>query len=74
MAYICHSCRTVLDDEDEVVAAAAQLDVTSGGDATRQYVDGQRSFFHPPHYPGNSSRWREIGRGKVRDFLGSSGR
>lgn len=74
MAYICHSCRTMLDDDDDVVAAAERVDVTSQGDASRQYVDGQRSFFHPQHYPGDSSSWREVGQGKVRDFTGPSGR
>jgi hypothetical protein len=67
-ASVCASCRQIIGEDDEVVAAARLQDVTSQGDASRQYVEGLRSLFHVRHYPGDSSQWREKARGKLRDI------
>ncbi len=65
---VCASCRETIREDEEMVAAAQLQDVTSQGDASRQYVEGLRSLFHVRHYPGDSSQWREKARGKLQDI------
>jgi hypothetical protein len=66
--HVCAGCRQIIGPDEEVVAAAKLLDVTSQGDASRQYVEGQRSLFHERHYPGDAQQWREKARGKGQDI------
>ena len=69
--YICEACREELDDDDQVVSAARQIDATtfdSGG--RREYIDGTKVAFHERHWHGDvpgvlvergRGRWGDIG-------------
>jgi hypothetical protein len=65
---VCEGCGAILGPDDEVIAAARQLDVTSQTSAGREYIDGIRSLFHVHHYPGNGPMWRERARGHLSDL------
>ena len=68
MAYICESCRKVLQPDDHVIASAELVDVTSQVDATPQIVEGSRLLWHSAHWrdqPGH----RKVDEGFLHDLV-----
>lgn len=67
--YICNYCRRELFPGDRVVTAAEQVDVTTFSSEGPEYIDGLNVLFHEEHWPGDSIKYKERGRGEAQDFV-----
>jgi hypothetical protein len=66
MAYICESCREVLDPEDEVVAAAELLD--PGAPDSSGLIVGLRALWRARHWRDELG-YRKVAEGTLRDLV-----
>lgn len=68
MAYLCETCRDLLEPDDQVVAAAELSEVTSQESGSREFVEGVRSLWHVRHWreqPG----YRKVAEGSLRELV-----
>jgi hypothetical protein len=66
---LCEACDQELQPDDRVIAAAEQVDASSQGDTTRQWIDGPRALFHERHWLGDSAPWRELDSGALSSLI-----
>lgn len=68
MAYLCESCRDVLQPDDHVIASAELVDATSPDDTSAQIVEGTRSLWHSSHWRDQPGQ-RKIDEGFLHDLV-----
>jgi hypothetical protein len=72
--YVCEGCGDELADDDFVVIAARQIDVTTfDSRGRREYLDGTKVTYHAQEWPGDvpgflverdRGRWGDLGPSK----------
>jgi hypothetical protein len=65
--HICESCGGILEDSDQVVATAQQVDVTSQASHGREFRDGIRSLWHARHW-GDRPGYRKVAEGTLSEL------